>query len=209
VSVIDPVASTPGQVASATDYGATLEGVLTYLPHRQIDGNSQPSYVQVQQMLDNVTSQVALTIGDLGHLSGSFLADVLTNACMCAQIGAAAWAEDAAYPERIDSQNNSGWGAILWTRFNAMIEKLAITVSRGPTAPDTGPLYPDLGTAWFKPLDPLIVDVGGALVQDYSDPYAYPDNSVDEVQTEINDTSGFDSDYSQGVGPGGDYEDVG
>jgi hypothetical protein len=213
VSTTDPVLTSPGQVASATQYGATVPGVQSYIPHRVITETSTPSTVQVQQFLANVASQVSLTIGDLDRLTGTFLADVISNAQMCVLLGAAAWTEDSAFPEQTDRQDSSSWGAVLWARFNMLLQQLAVTVSRGPATPDEGPFYPDLGCAWSQPVDPLIVDVGGALVEDFSDPYGYPDGNVDAVQTEINDTSGFDTNYSQGAQADGgnvdEYDEVG
>lgn len=209
MTVTDPVASTPGEIAAATFYGATISGVGAYLPNRQFTDSSNPNVNQVQQYIADVTSQVALTIGDLDRLSGAFLTNVLGQAKMVVQLGAAAWAQDAAYPERADPQNRTGWGQILWERFNMLLQQLAVTVSRGPATPDEGPFYPDIGVAWQKPLDPLIANVGGIISQDWADPYAYPDNQTDEVQTEIDETSGWGTNYSQGGGGDGTHEDIG
>lgn len=209
MSMSDPVATTPGQEAYADWYGADIMGVRAYIPLREISYDTAPSEPQVEHMIHNIASQVALTIGDLDHLSGKFLGDVLRNARACVEMGTAAWVQDSSYPERTDAQDSSSWGAVLLKRYNDMLQALAVTVSRGPVAPDTGTLYPDLGCAWLEPLDPLIADVGGLIVQDWSDPYAYRDGLADEIQTEINEESGFDDGYNGGVGFGGQYEDVG
>jgi hypothetical protein len=206
VSVVDPEAGTPGQIAVQTQYGATIAGVNAYVPHRRVNPSSTPSAVQVQQFMDAIASELSLAIGDLDRLSGDFLQNVIIQAMTVVQIGAAAWTEDASFPEQTDPQDRSSWGAVLWARYNKMKEALAVTVSRGPAIPDEGPLYPDIGVAWSKPLNPLIADVGGPAATEYSDTLGFPVLAMDQTQTGIGAPSNFDIPED---GPPGTYEEIG
>ncbi len=117
-------------------YGASVDGVRAFLPHRVIDAASAVSTVDVERFLSVVGQRVASAIdGPLGRLEAlgandptvaPLAAAFRTNARGLVELGAAAMTEDAGFPERsgIDATDSS-YGAVLWDRFTTGLDGLA------------------------------------------------------------------------------------
>lgn len=100
------------------DYGATIDGVKAHLPHRRIEDNTRPSTDDVQRYLETTTRWVTMRVGVLAEGTPGF-----DHARGAAEIGAAAMAEDASFPER-SGRAASSYGEVLWARFQEAIDEL-------------------------------------------------------------------------------------
>lgn len=102
-------------------YDAALPGVRALLPHRRIAPDTRPDEGAVELFLERVSGQVRARVGDLtAYADGAAYADA---ARLAVELGAAAMAEDAAFPERA-STADSDYGAVLWTRYREALADL-------------------------------------------------------------------------------------
>lgn len=114
-------------------YGATVDDVRLLLPHRTIDTTSAPSVAAVTGYLRDVAARVATRLGTVDAWAVD--ADtVVTAARGLVALGAAAYADDASYPERASTVGSSRYGAVLWERFTTGLAELEDDVAGDPGA---------------------------------------------------------------------------
>lgn len=121
--------------AAMVDDGAG-GGVRAHLPLLPIGADTTPSTGNVEHYLRTLSNSLRARIGDLaGHAD----ADALTAAARdVVEVGAAAMAEDAAFPERAD-QADTSYGNVLWARYRQLLADLLITLGIDPDQPGTTP----------------------------------------------------------------------
>lgn len=118
---------------TAGTYGATVADVEALLPHRTFTAATATTPADLDRWLVDVGARVAVRLeAGLAQLraAGAPLAVRVTAleelAAACVALGAAAYAEDAGYPERsgVDATDSS-YAAVLWLRHGAMLDELA------------------------------------------------------------------------------------
>lgn len=112
-------------------YGVNLDGVRSFLPHRPIDVDTEPSADQVTAWLDEIGARVAAKVGDLALIPDE-KADVRDRLELLARgvvhMGVASLTEAAGAPESAgDASAYSTW---LWERYASGLEELDAQVQR-------------------------------------------------------------------------------
>lgn len=120
--------STAGQARTflATDpgiaYGATVADVEALVPN--ITLAATPSRADVVTFLRDVAARVTARLGPFDDLPAPWLASMTAAARALVALGAAAYTEDAAHPERSGSQGDNAYGPLLWSRFTTGLDDL-------------------------------------------------------------------------------------
>lgn len=129
-------------------YGATVEGVNGLLPW-DVDASDNPTPDDVTGFIEAGAAEVAGEIGALGGLDGS---EAFTaRARHLVHLYAAAFADDAAHPERIASVADDRYAATLWARYTDGLARLAADTGRARDVGDTG----EGGAAHSFPTTPI------------------------------------------------------
>lgn len=114
--------------ATAHRYGATFAGVEALVPNITVDYSSTPNVGDVHRWLDELGARVAGRLGELDELEPGDLEVITERASGLVHLGAAAYVEDAAHPDRASTQGDARYGAVLWARFLEGLEELAVDV---------------------------------------------------------------------------------
>lgn len=132
--VFDDVEFEVRAVAFST-YGATFAGVMAHLPHRNVSTATKLSEADVERFIVAVEGRIASRIGSmLGALDALGDADSVergsifrAQAASLVELGAAAWTEDALFPEgaTVQTGDEAPYGARLWDRFTNGLDSLA------------------------------------------------------------------------------------
>ena len=129
----------PPAAGGAANYGATLVAVRALLPHRAIPDASALA-AQAERHLDAASALLAVRVEEgltrLRSLSatdaraGARVAELTEAAGVAVALGGAALLEDAGFPERANlDATDTSYGAVLWARFLAAAEALAVAVA--------------------------------------------------------------------------------
>lgn len=121
-------------------YGAAVAGVEALVTNLTLTYATNPSTADVAGWLVELGQRVAARIGPLDELDADVAELLTTKARGVVHLGAAAYTEDAAHPERITKQGDDRYGAILWARFTEGLNELAELVDRERGADDLDPL---------------------------------------------------------------------
>lgn len=127
-------------------YGATVDGVRALLPHLEpLTAATVPTVGQVQEHVDRMSEVVAARVGEaLATVVDADQLVALTGLARAAvELGAAAWTEDARYPERAAMADTS-YGQVLWSRYREVLEALLIALGvdvNAPGGPTGVPVY--------------------------------------------------------------------
>lgn len=136
--------------SGAPTYGATAAEVLSsYLPHRRITASSTPNTGQVEALIGDVATLVSLRVGPgLAALASAGATDARAAeyaqtaeqaAGVLVRIGAAALADDSAFPERGEvDQEDTSYGRTLWARYERGLKDLAALIQGYLTSIGTG-----------------------------------------------------------------------
>ena len=137
---------------TAARYGATVAGVEALASDLRITYKANPSAADVTRWLDELGERVAGRIGPIEELTPA-LADLYTSrAAGLVHLGAAAYAVDAAHPDRITKQGDERYGAVLWARFVDGLAELGADVDRDRESEGLDPLGGlARAGAWFPP----------------------------------------------------------
>lgn len=108
-------------------YDATADGVRALVPNVPITANSRPSEAQVAGWIVELAAHVDARLGPLDDLDAANVARIETEARRLVHLGAAAYTEDAAHPERA-SKADTRYGAVLWARFTQGLDALEVTL---------------------------------------------------------------------------------
>lgn len=125
-------------VPATPDYGASVNDVRELLPHATISADSVPSEDDVAGYLTRIAGRVAVRLGTPARWWRSVESVELAARDLIA-LGAAAYAEDARFPERSSSVGTARYGAVLWERFTAALDELATAVLTPPPNTDGAP----------------------------------------------------------------------
>ncbi|QDK01893.1 hypothetical protein SEA_VIBAKI_12 [Arthrobacter phage Vibaki] len=156
-----------------TNWGVTVEEVSALAPHVSI-GNGPAAPVdlvfgkkadrvittdEVQGFIAEVAGRVALRLADLGRITDGARAGALAQAAHDATVnGAASYLVAAAHPAGAIN-NDGGYAALLWSRYESAVDLLGLTLdgwiaalpvtAPAPTGKVSGffpaPLFPDGG----------------------------------------------------------------
>lgn len=120
-------------------YGASSAGVEALVAGLTLGPSSTPSVGDVDRWLDELAARVAGRLGDLSKLTDAQRAAVDARAAGLLHLGAGAYAEDAAHPDRVSSQADDRYGAVLWARFLEGLGELEDDVDELLAAAGAGP----------------------------------------------------------------------
>jgi hypothetical protein len=121
-------------------YGATVAGVEALVTDLTVTYATNPSVADVRGWLGDIAGRVAARVGDLDELGDEWGPLLTTRARGLVHLGAAAYTEDAAHPERIRAQGDARYGAILWARYVEGLDALAVEADRVRGAEELDPL---------------------------------------------------------------------
>lgn len=141
VQATEPFLVVPaGSIDAAGYYGATVRGVLDYVPELRLDPADPETARTVVTFLDFVGPLVSAAIGarlralqvlaDAGVTeAGDVVSQVALTARGLTQMGAASLTQDSRYPEiaRADATDQA-WGAALWARFQSALADMVTSL---------------------------------------------------------------------------------
>jgi hypothetical protein len=109
-------------------YGATIQGVQDLIPTFTITRQTEPNLATVGRWLDESSSIVALSLGDLTRVPTASLDLVTVGAASLVHLRTAALTDMAAHPEHAASRDESSYGQQLMARFDAELATLGSVV---------------------------------------------------------------------------------
>lgn len=166
--------------APVAPFGATRAGVLGLVPETRlvpgdvlVEGRYGVTEAQVDRWLDELSGDVSVRLDGWERLSDNPVLDdqgaeliagdrtrLRAWAAGVVHNGAASYLEDARHPERA-GVNDTAYGAVLWARYEAGLDKLAAWLELRLASPDAGdaeePVAELAGIAYSFPT-PLVGD---------------------------------------------------
>lgn len=110
---------------AAHPFGSTIAGVEALVANITVNYASSPGTGDVARWLDELGAVVTGRLGVLDGIPDAIRTNLTARAAAALHLGAGAYLEDAAHPDRVSSQGDDRYGAVLWARFEAAVDSLA------------------------------------------------------------------------------------